>query len=696
MADYDPYAAAATNPYMTMPKPDPWQFLGNALLGVGAGISQADSSGRGIGAGIGPGLMMGANMNAHQQQQAMQYQMMAGYRQAQEEKLRAETEQRREELAMDREAMSYLRGGMSGGPQAAGQPTGLNYQPPAVQMGLNQFNVGNVRPVGSSTGFQQPASFDDGVAMSVRNVRAYPTAYNNGQPMTLLQIGERWAPKGDGANDPAQWAKNVASIGGLPVDQPLDMNDPQIAAKFARGAHGAEWGQSMLKPPEAYVPGASMAGSPRVIKVAGPSAGGTGGNPQIAANGPPGNVQPPRVDPMQYAPLLMSKRLAPYGKGMIDIGNTETQRYLADQERTQKQAQFEQEQRLRDAADKRAGFNAKVGDNGQPNKALIDAETEAERRKRELEHVPAFDRTSGQVVYVPKTSLGSGQYIPLEAQKHVLEAANAKVGPDMQPNKSLIDAETQAAAAKAEAEAKIKLENEAGLELSKAEIARYSKEVRPGVEATMNSLPNLYQMKRLTEGPLSSGSYIEARQAGARILDTLGLQPMSDGMINRTEFNNRAGKQVLAILQTKALGSGTGVSSTDREFVEKMAAQGNYTTEEVKRLTDIAIGSAHTGIKQHNEDIVPRLQKLSGVGKIDKGYFDIAAPTYDQWARENAPAGTKTQQMGSTYTPQLDPATIMQNIAKPTDKAAYDALPAGSPYLHPDGTFKMKPKAVKR
>jgi hypothetical protein len=589
MADYgfgDPNAAMATNPYLQPQQAPDWrQVLGNALLGVGAGISQADSSGRGWGQGIGPGLMMGNQMTQQQEQQlfqrqlhAAQWQQMEAYRRAQEENMRSQVAEREMGMNIDRGILGQINGG--GGQTAA--PPGMGYQPPPAQMGPNQFNVGNVRPVGSNAGFQQPASFDDGVAMSVRNARAYPAAFNNGQPMTLMQIGERWAPKGDGANDPAQWARNVASIGGLAPNQPLDMNDPATAAKFARGVHGAEWGQGMLKPPEAYAPGANMAGSPRVIRVAdGPQAQ-PQGQPQQALNLPPGAST--GLDPLSQQ-MLLSKRFGPLGQARITNQNQQRTQALEEQK-------FLEQQRA-------------------------------------------------------------------NAEKQALDTANAKVNPaTMQPNKALNDAETQTAAAKAEAEARVKLENEAALKLSADEMARYSKEIRPGVEATMKSLPNLYEMKRLTEGPLASGSFIDARQTGARILDTLGIQPMSDGMVNRTEFNNRAGKSVLAILQTKALGSGTGISSTDREFVQKMAGQGEYTTEEVKKLNEIAIKSAQTEIKQHNEDIVPRLQKLAGVGKIDKSYFDIAAQGYDQWAKDNPAVASMSSPSASAMPAGASPAPV--------------------------------------
>lgn len=131
-----------------------------------------------------------------------------------------------------------------------------------VHASPNPFNVGNVRPVGSSTGFQQPNSFDEGVALAVNNVKAYPAAFNKNQPMNLIQIGEKWAPKGDGANDPKQWALNVSKFSGLPADTPLDFSDPRVLAAFAKGVHGAEWGGSAIKPIDAYLPGATSAPLP--------------------------------------------------------------------------------------------------------------------------------------------------------------------------------------------------------------------------------------------------------------------------------------------------------------------------------------------------------------------------------------------------------------------------------------------------
>lgn len=138
------------------------------------------------------------------------------------------------------------------GPQAMPPPGGGAMPPASAGGGVNSNNIGNVRPVGDSSGFQQPATLDDGIRLAVNNVKAYPAKFNGGQPMSLMQIGARWAPVGDGANDPAQWARNVGSIGGLNPNQPLDFNDPATAAAFARGLHGAEHGASKVLPLERY------------------------------------------------------------------------------------------------------------------------------------------------------------------------------------------------------------------------------------------------------------------------------------------------------------------------------------------------------------------------------------------------------------------------------------------------------------
>lgn len=145
----------------------------------------------------------------------------------------------------------------------------------------NPNNIGNVRPTGASGGFVQSPDFDSGVQLAVKNVQAYPAAFNNGQPMTLQQIGQKWAPAGDGANNPGQWALNVSKISGLPVDQPIDVTNPQVAAQFARGVHGAEWGANAVRDPQAYAAALNGQASGQATAQNTPT-----GQPQTAANVP--------------------------------------------------------------------------------------------------------------------------------------------------------------------------------------------------------------------------------------------------------------------------------------------------------------------------------------------------------------------------------------------------------------------------
>ncbi|MBI2741769.1 MAG: hypothetical protein HYX38_35210 [Rhodospirillales bacterium] len=73
MADrMEPAAALATNPYLLLQpaSPDKWSMLGSLLMGAGAGISQADASGRSWASGIAPGLMTGLQMSNAMQKQA--------------------------------------------------------------------------------------------------------------------------------------------------------------------------------------------------------------------------------------------------------------------------------------------------------------------------------------------------------------------------------------------------------------------------------------------------------------------------------------------------------------------------------------------------------------------------------------------------------------------------------------------------
>jgi hypothetical protein len=266
-----------------------------------------------------------------------------------------------------------------------GAPTPLQ---PADGTGPNPNNIGNVRPVGATSGFQQPPDFNAGVHLAVNTVGAYPGQFNNGQPMSLLQIGERWAPKGDGANDPVQWAKNVSAVSGLPVDQPLDLAKPEVKAAFARGVHGAEWGANAVRPIADYATAL------------------TGGSPQPSVGGMP---PPGGATPVQYQP-----QAAPQPKTLQDVIKTMP-----------------------------PGVRQMIGAMG-PEAGMKEV-----LKYADPESVPAFDPRTNQMVFVPKTALGSGRYLPPDAgnfglaqKRDARDAINAKVipGPNgPQPNAPLLE-----------------------------------------------------------------------------------------------------------------------------------------------------------------------------------------------------------------------------------------------------------------
>ena len=95
-------------------------------------------------------------------------------------------------------------------------------QPPSS--GSNQFNVGNMRPVGSSTGFQQPSSYEEGIKSMDDNLKAYGTKHKIN---TLRGVISRYAPPTD-KNDTEGYIKFVAERTGLKPDQEIDLQNPAV------------------------------------------------------------------------------------------------------------------------------------------------------------------------------------------------------------------------------------------------------------------------------------------------------------------------------------------------------------------------------------------------------------------------------------------------------------------------------------
>ncbi len=576
--------ADPVNPYL----PSGLDKLSTMLMALGSGISGAESRGQSGWAGIGPAAAMYGAANAQANQQAtqygqwqQQYQQQEAYRKAQEDALKAQTEQRQQELDITKKLMGGM-GGLLGGGDPAPLGMGMSAPQPTMGPGGGYFaTTGAAETGGSPSPYTQPNKMGSG---AYGKYQFMPDTWASIAPSLGLPFNIR-------QSTPDQQEQAMRALTQRNA-QALGTSDP--AALYLAHRFGAAGAKTVLSadpstpiaslfPPNWAQQNPDMQGA-TVGQFRQNARQMFSGNPQIqpAQAGPQqggATVQPPRVDPMKFLPYTLSKTLQPFGAAGISIGNAETDRYMKDQDRQQKEQQFRQEQALREQAQGATERNQKVGPNG-INNPLIEAETEAAKRR-------------------------------------------------------------------AEAESGVKLETEAALKLSADEMTRYSKEVRPQVEGAANSLPNLYEMKRLASGPIAAGPFMDTRMLAARTADWLGLSSISDPMVNRTEFNNRAAKNVLAILQTKALGSGTGISSTDREFVEKMAGSGGtFSQPELKRLIDIGIQSQKQIIDQHGQTVT-RMGKLPGVGKLNPEYFKIDAPSYDEWAKGNPPLGATPSPAGN-------------------------------------------------
>ena len=348
--------APVENPYL----PDRGQQLVTMLMSLGQGITAADAAGRSplVGLGAGAGLY-GQAVNeqaklamAYDQWQ-QQFQQQEAYRQAQEDNLKEQAAARRQENEATAKAFEYLKGmGLGGTPVTPGM--GAPATQPSMGPGRDYFTVTGAAESGNnytvrnkigsgaygkyqfmpdtwaavaqanphlglpfnmaqSTADQQEAAmraFTEGNARSLAASGIQPTPDN-------LYLAHRFGVEG---------AKKVLSadpnapISGLFPAQYTQQNPDMSGATVGAFRQGVQQRFGGIQPVQ------------------------YSGNPQIAPQSGPSTVQPPRVDPLQYAPLMISKTLAPLGQAMIGIGNSETERYLKDLERNQNQEQFNRRQ----------------------------------------------------------------------------------------------------------------------------------------------------------------------------------------------------------------------------------------------------------------------------------------------------------------------------------------------------------------
>jgi len=95
--------------------------------------------------------------------------------------------------------------------------------PPSKSGGVSQFNVGNIRPSGSSTGFEQHGSYEQGLKAIDDNLRNYGEKHGI---KTLRGVISRWAPSSE--NDTEAYIKNVSAKTGINPDQEIDLSNPVV------------------------------------------------------------------------------------------------------------------------------------------------------------------------------------------------------------------------------------------------------------------------------------------------------------------------------------------------------------------------------------------------------------------------------------------------------------------------------------
>lgn len=106
--------------------------------------------------------------------------------------------------------------------------------------GVNANNFGNVRPIGASTGFQQPKTPEEGLQILDNNLKAYADKGIN----TLAGVISRWAPPNE--NDTQALIKAAAQRLSIDPNQPIDLKNPAVRQAVGTAIMIQEKGKSLF------------------------------------------------------------------------------------------------------------------------------------------------------------------------------------------------------------------------------------------------------------------------------------------------------------------------------------------------------------------------------------------------------------------------------------------------------------------
>ncbi|RKP56356.1 hypothetical protein [Pararobbsia silviterrae] len=98
---------------------------------------------------------------------------------------------------------------------------------PAVPVGIRNNNFGNIK--GANGQFSTFSTPQDGINAADQILSTYGNKYGIN---TLTGIANRWAPKGDGNNDPAAKAAAMSAASGIGVNDPINLGDPAVRARI--------------------------------------------------------------------------------------------------------------------------------------------------------------------------------------------------------------------------------------------------------------------------------------------------------------------------------------------------------------------------------------------------------------------------------------------------------------------------------
>lgn len=125
------------------------------------------------------------------------------------------------------------------------------FNPAAMPLGVRNRNPGNLRDRNTG-GFQQFDTFEQGIHAADMNLLDYGVHHN----ITTIQgIVNRWAPAGDGDNNPQIYAAAVSKSTGIAVDETIDLRNARVRQRILAAMFDVEspgWRVAMQQPDTAF------------------------------------------------------------------------------------------------------------------------------------------------------------------------------------------------------------------------------------------------------------------------------------------------------------------------------------------------------------------------------------------------------------------------------------------------------------